>query len=581
MGVWILPFLVAGILDRGRLKPIKPGAAPAAAQEPSSTGDAAAPTTDAAAADVNGDAAPAVADTSVHGGDGTHDPTSAGTPIDAADPEDGEAAEGLAPARALLRALWGGGDGGEEAPFADDEEDASPRTNDGAVDKEHTSAVRANARFDWTAYRDAFPDTPPHAAITAMFAEYALLVGRITRHLGAAVASPVTLAEGQAIAAEAQEFVLRYAVPILGPLHTTKVHKLLAHLMEAVRLHGNLMNGDTGKNEQQHKDDKRHYVRTNKSKSGYLRQLVRHANGARAVLRWNKAAGASAAAARVAAIDSDGDERGSGSDGYEAEDEGLNAPHANANTEPVNATASTGSANSTGTPCSAPSLQVGAAPVPVVPRPADSHLRQMTVAKLASYPGLAGVGGLLGLSALDRVRVLTSVYFVTRVPVPGGFRERQLARASPAYRGASWYDFVEFRADDDGAGAPERFGQVRALLRLEGEDIAVVAELVRTGVTDGPLTSRGCTHLRWACRERLVAGHGNVRLLRVPLKLCHRIVHVVPDFAELFLRRGVGAIPTELGGAAEDVCEQRYLLNVFCPSGGTRVNETEGQGDET
>lgn len=57
-------------------------------------------------------------------------------------------------------------------------------------------------------------------------------------------------------------------MPILGPLRTTKVHKLLAHLLEAERMHGNIMNGDTSHNEQRHKDDKGHYARTNKSTSG-------------------------------------------------------------------------------------------------------------------------------------------------------------------------------------------------------------------------------------------------------------------------------------------------------------------------
>lgn len=94
------------------------------------------------------------------------------------------------------------------------------------VDKEHVSAVRAIARFDWTAHREALLHTSPHAAITAMFAECAHLVGRIAGHLGAAVSSSVTLAEREAIGTQAQQFALRYGVLILGPLHTTKVHKL-------------------------------------------------------------------------------------------------------------------------------------------------------------------------------------------------------------------------------------------------------------------------------------------------------------------------------------------------------------------
>lgn len=65
----------------------------------------------------------------------------------------------------------------------------------------------------------------------------------------------------------------------------------------------------------------------------------------------------------------------------------------------------------------------------LVPRAVGAYLRQVKAAKLASSPGLSCVGDLLGLSAADRVRVLTYVHFVTRVP--GGFQERQMVRATP------------------------------------------------------------------------------------------------------------------------------------------------------
>lgn len=83
------------------------------------------------------------------------------------------------------------------------------------VDKEDMRDAQASTEFDWAAYRRSFPDTPPHAAVTASFAEYALLVGRITRHLSTAVVSPVTFAEFETIFKQAQEFILCYAVPIL------------------------------------------------------------------------------------------------------------------------------------------------------------------------------------------------------------------------------------------------------------------------------------------------------------------------------------------------------------------------------
>lgn len=136
--------------------------------------------------------------------------------------------------------------------------------------------------------------------------------------------------------------------------------------MEAVRFHGNLMNGDASKNKQQQKDDMRHNMRTNKSKAGYLRQLVRHARSAGAMLRRNKAEGASAAAARATTIDRGGVDRESVSDGFEAKDEGHNAPLVNANSQPVNAMTSTCPVNSIGNPSPAPLLRSGTAPAFVV-----------------------------------------------------------------------------------------------------------------------------------------------------------------------------------------------------------------------
>lgn len=101
VGVWILPFLMAGINDKGRPKPTKSGAAPTAARDPSSSGAAIA-ATDEAAADVAGGAAPAGADPTVPGWDGKPETVLAGSSVDAAD---GQVAEGLGPSLALLWAL--------------------------------------------------------------------------------------------------------------------------------------------------------------------------------------------------------------------------------------------------------------------------------------------------------------------------------------------------------------------------------------------------------------------------------------------------------------------------------------------
>lgn len=215
--------------------------------------------------------------------------------------------EDVDPAGSLLRSLRGPGYGGEDALLVDAKDDHAGGATDDRADKD-VEAARKQTRFDWVAHKKAFPNTPPHAAITAMFAEYALLVGRITRHLGAAVGAPMTLQEREETAAQAQTFVVRYATPTLGPLHTTKVDKLLCHLMQAVRRHGNIMNGDTSDNEQQHKDDKPHYVRINKSAASYVGQLVRHAQGYCALFRRNVMSRARASATATGhSLDGDSD----------------------------------------------------------------------------------------------------------------------------------------------------------------------------------------------------------------------------------------------------------------------------------
>lgn len=73
----------------------------------------------------------------------------------------------------------------------DEEDDPTP-----SASGEADGAKRKKRKFDHDAYRTAFPETPLHAAVTSMFAEFALLVGRMTQRLGAAVGRPLTLSKG-------------------------------------------------------------------------------------------------------------------------------------------------------------------------------------------------------------------------------------------------------------------------------------------------------------------------------------------------------------------------------------------------
>lgn len=375
--------------------------------------------------------------------------------------------------------------------------------------------------FNWAAYRAVFKDTPYYAAVTALFAEYALLVGRITRHLGEASATPVTLSEGRAIAQQARDFVLGYVNPILGPMRTTKLHRLLCHLLHAVQYHGNILNANTSSNEGEHKQDKSHYARTNK-RPGFTRQLVRHAHGTRSVLRRN----AVALTSRESAAAEDCEVSGNG--GYAADND---------------------------------------AAAPVLRRARVAHLPHERVRVLASNPGLEHVGSVIGASDQDRVAVPGHVFFMARLP--HGPPVRQMVHASPAYHGNAWFDHVEYLASAPSERTTTQYGQVRLLVRRkDGVDAAVVAEMDRVvGADECPLSARGCTQLRWAVShvgdEEEDCRRVKLRLVRVSDILC--VVHVVPDCAEMGRRLGIGVTPPLFGESSERMWSMRYLVNVFLP----------------
>lgn len=139
-------------------------------------------------------------------------------------------------------------------------------------------------QYNWAAYRAVWKDCPIDQVITALFAEYASLYSRISGQVRSCVPPSMTLSLGQSIAEQASRFVVRFVNPILGPIHSTKVHKLLCHVLQAIRCHGHLQNGNTAHKESLHKREKPFCFRTNKHFKSCTRQLVVRARGTHAVL---------------------------------------------------------------------------------------------------------------------------------------------------------------------------------------------------------------------------------------------------------------------------------------------------------
>lgn len=103
----------------------------------------------------------------------------------------------------------------------------------------------SNFTFDWNAYRSAFGNVPMEDAVPAMFAEYAMLYARIAGWVTSHSLPPMTLDRAEDISKHAEHSILKYVTAILGVVQTLKVHKLLCHILDTIKLHGKHQNCNT------------------------------------------------------------------------------------------------------------------------------------------------------------------------------------------------------------------------------------------------------------------------------------------------------------------------------------------------
>lgn len=416
-------------------------------------------------------------------------------------------------------------------------------------DASNDSASNAGtAQFDWPAYHVVWHETPIDEAITAMFAEFAVLHAEMSGYTCSTAPLPLTVDVGKCIADRAERFVTMYLTPILGPQHSTKVHKLLCHVMEAIRMHGNLNNGNAGVNERLHKDDKPYNARTNNGISDFTRQIVVQAQGARIILRRN----AEEEESLVAGSDELAGDDDSDSDGEGLLDEG----DARADASGAGGTAGTSNWATGSQPRAA--VPPGDVADTAAARTPAYHLRRVHLSEMAQWPGLAGVADALDLPQDALVRISTRISF--EAVFECGWTVTQLLYASPLFRGDPWYDFVLCTQANDASTLS--VAEVRAIVRQPDGDVAVVADMaVVEGVANCPLVSRGCTRLAWSVPD----GKTEVCLRVLPLSCIRRVLHVVPDFADLARRRGFDAEPAGWGDPVAERLAMRYFINAFYP----------------
>jgi len=224
-----------------------------------------------------------------------------------------------------------------------------------------------------------------------------------------------------------------------------------------------------------------------------------------------------------------------------------------------------------------------------------TYLSKTSVAALASRPGMAVMADLLQLPLAAKVPVLSLVTITAELDC--GAHVRQQLRSNPSFRGAPWYDAVLYRvcsgdgtgvngeAEDSGStGTPTEgssvgqrsemagaggknsadlcIGEVRAIVRHPDGDYAYVREWAPVEAEPGcSLGARGCQRLCWSFPENST----DAAVREVPLAHIKRLVHVVPDFADLLARKGINAEPPSLHGAVHEHRAMRFFVNPFYP----------------
>jgi len=402
---------------------------------------------------------------------------------------------------------------------------------------EEAAKVGKDFVYDWEAYRKEWGDTPVHVAVTSMFAEYAVLYARMAGRTTSAVPPSMTMTQGLDIGQQATNFVNKFVTPILGHIASVKVHKVLCHVVDAVRWHGNLQNGNTAVNESGHKMDKVHYIRTSKDGRTFTRQLVRHAHGARGILSRHAKDDGDAVTAWKAGL-----ERRAASRVTNPTDVRHDGSSADARPPAVGTTS--------GTTSTAEQMRKRKRRV--------YNVANVSVRDLAARPDLANVGALLRMAAHRQVRVTTRTSIQARFDC--GTRVQQHVRATEEYLGAPWYDAVLYHPGGDNTRVC--VGELRAIVRgPKGDAVVLVAMESVPSEPLCPFVARGCVRLKW----RIAEGATDMTLRLVPVDHVKRLAFVVPDFSDLAARRGVTADLPSMEGPLQERLDMRFFLNVFFP----------------
>ena len=402
-----------------------------------------------------------------------------------------------------------------------------------------------------------------HSVLTWAMCELAALLRDIFGP--ACLGGGVKVKRARELTARLATWVHRDFQGLFGPLHTPKLHRLLAHVLDELRMRGSLLLGDTGIYESKHKGVKKAYTRTNRGRTEHALQMLMAEQVADA-LSWE-----------AADKDEDDDVDVANNDDLAAGD-GANVPppppaasvDAGAQTHPAGSATPRGArvgaipvvaaavadhAAAPG-PCAAPAVD---APSMSSPPRQRRHGVPMRVGVIAAERSIEGLAECLELTNNDVLTVPVGTYLAHGTALRRGGQRRQIVRASMDYLGGPWLDWVEYTSADGGY----RVGRARVVITGIGKRpvrLLVVERARRVPADNGcPFAAYKCTRLQFDMKASGVTP----AIECVPVNRVKRVLCVEDDWVNWVSFYGLEVMPEAVATTRHETARARFFVNAF------------------
>jgi len=325
---------------------------------------------------------------------------------------------------------------------------------------------------------------------------------------------------------------------MFGLLHTRKLHRILAHVPDELRLRGNLRAGDTGVNEAKHKGIESACTRTNRGRSVHALQLLmaeQFADVLNAAVADNE---------DVITEDFNAPNGGQAA-------AGLVAPQA-ASASPA---APDGADGGRAMPSVVAAAAAGHEDAPRLRR----HGAPVRMGVLQEQRELGGLAQCLELGNNDVVTVADGTYPTRGAALRRGGRRRHILRAPQTYLGAPWLDWIEYTS----AHGVLRVGRARVVVTGVGKRpmLLLVVERARSvaALAGRPFAANRCRRLRFDVRDV-----GVTPVLEcVPVSRVLRVLCVEQAWVDWVERHGLEDMPIAVPTTREEVRRARFFTNAF------------------